>query len=117
MSEYLGLTPTDDAKGCLQDIHWSFGGFGYFPKDTLGKLYAAMLRKALLIDIPEVSDLIRRGQFAPILGWLRDNIHVHGKTMLPSELIQKISGKALSEADFLEYVAAKAQRVYGLTFA
>ncbi len=117
MQEYLGVQPQSNAKGCLQDIHWSFGGFGYFPSYTLGKLYAAMLRKALLRDLPNVSDDIRRGHFAPILAWLRDSIHVHGKTMLPSELIMKISGKSLSEADFLEYVEAKAQRVYGLNLA
>ncbi len=117
MKEYLGIEPPNNAQGCLQDIHWSFGGFGYFPSYTLGKLYAAMLRKAMLRDLPELSDDIRRGHFTRILQWLRDNIHVYGKTKLPSELIQDISGKSLSEADFLEYISAKAQRVYGLKFA
>ncbi len=114
MKDSLGLTPPNDAQGCLQDIHWSFGGFGYFPSYTLGKLYAAMMRKALLRDVPEVSDLIRRGQFTPILQWLRDHVHTFGRTRKPNELIKAISGQALSEQDFLEYINAKAVRVYGL---
>lgn len=117
MKEYLGIEPTNDAEGCLQDIHWSFGGFGYFPSYTLGKLYAAMLRKAILRDVPSVTDHIRRGEFSTILQWLRDNIHVHGKIYTPNELIQKVSGEALSERDFLEYVKAKTQRVYDVSFA
>jgi carboxypeptidase Taq len=117
MKEYLGVEPSHDAEGCLQDIHWSFGGFGYFPSYTLGKLYAAMLRKALLRDVPGVTDTIRRGEFGTILQWLRDNIHTYGKTYTPNELIMKISGEALSERDFLEYVKAKTQRVYDVSFA
>ncbi|MFM8179507.1 MAG: carboxypeptidase M32 [Candidatus Kapaibacterium sp.] len=117
MKEYLGIEPAHDAEGCLQDIHWSFGGFGYFPSYTLGKLYAAMLRKALLRDIPEVTDSVRRGDFATILQWLRDNIHVHGKTYTPGELITRVAGEPLSERDFLEYVRAKTQRVYEVSFA
>lgn len=117
MKEYLGVEPSHDAEGCLQDIHWSFGGFGYFPSYTLGKLYAAMLRKALLRDVPGVTDTIRRGEFGTILQWLRDNIHTYGKTYTPNELIVKVSGEALSERDFLEYVKAKTQRVYDVSFA
>lgn len=114
MNEYLGITPPDDAMGCLQDIHWSFGGFGYFPSYTLGKLYAAMIRKSLLHDIPNISDEIRRGHFQPILAWLRSKIHQYGKTMEPQELIMSIAGKPLTEEDFLEYANAKADRVYEL---
>ncbi|MBX7153895.1 MAG: carboxypeptidase M32 [Bacteriodetes bacterium] len=114
MQAFLGITPPSDAKGCLQDIHWSFGGFGYFPSYTLGKLYAATLRKCLLRDMPESPDNIRTGNFAPILEWLRTNIHQHGKTMTPDELIRNISGSSLTEQDFLEYAMAKAKRVYDL---
>jgi carboxypeptidase Taq len=117
MKGYLGIEPSHDSEGCLQDIHWSFGGFGYFPSYTLGKLYAAMLRNAVLRDIPGVTDQIRRGEFATILQWLRDNIHTHGKTYTPNELIRKVSGEPLSERDFLQYVKAKAARVYDLSFA
>ncbi|MBL7999352.1 MAG: carboxypeptidase M32 [Candidatus Kapabacteria bacterium] len=115
MKEYLGITPPNDAKGCLQDIHWSFGGFGYFPSYTLGKLYAAMLRKQLLSDIPGISDEIRRGHFKPILAWLREKIHYHGKTMTPNELIVSITGRQLTEADFLDYARQKAERVYEMS--
>jgi carboxypeptidase Taq len=114
MQEYLGITPPDDSQGCLQDIHWSFGGFGYFPSYTLGKLYAAMFRKKIVADLPTISDDIRRGHFGNILQWLRTNIHQYGKTMTPNELVMSITGNELSEHDFIEYAKAKAYRVYEL---
>lgn len=113
MAASLGVTPPNDAEGCLQDVHWSFGGIGYFPSYTLGKLYAAMEWNALCKAVPDVSEKIAAGNFAPILAWLRENIHQHGRTELPVEIIERVTGRTLTETDFLDYVGEKAARVYG----
>jgi carboxypeptidase Taq len=114
MAEYLGVNPADDAQGCLQDIHWSFGGFGYFPGYTLGKLYAAMEWKEIKKAIPDVMNRIAEGNFAPILSWLREHIHQYGRSQKPAQIIQRITGKSLTETDFVEYARAKTADVYGL---
>jgi carboxypeptidase Taq len=114
MRDGLGVVPPNDAEGCLQDVHWSFGGIGYFPSYTLGKLYAAMEWNALTVAMPDVRDRIANGDFAPILGWLRTNIHDAGRTETPQEIIMRVTGRPLTEVDFLEYVGAKARNVYGL---
>lgn len=114
MRKYLGITPPSDAEGCLQDIHWSFGGFGYFPSYTLGKLYAAMIWRVMQADLPTVRDDIRSGNFAPILGWLREKIHRHGRTLKPAELIRRVTGRELNSQDFIDYANAKAGDVYEL---
>lgn len=114
MEQGLGVVPPNDAEGCLQDVHWSFGGIGYFPSYTLGKLYAAMEWNALRTAMPDVSDRIANGDFAPILGWLRTNIHSYGRTETPQEIIMRVTGRPLTEVDFLDYVGAKARNVYGL---
>lgn len=112
MQEYLGITPHNDAEGCLQDIHWSFGGFGYFPSYTLGKLYAAMFYRQMKKDMPNLEEQIANGEFASILGWLREKIHRWGKSKNSSELVMDICGEPLSEQAFLDYMTAKSERVY-----
>jgi carboxypeptidase Taq len=109
----LGIEVTDDAHGCLQDIHWSFGGFGYFPSYTLGKLYAAMFRTALLDQMPEAPSLVRRGEFGPIRQWLRAAIHQWGRTFEPAELVHRVTGRSLTEEDFVAYAWSKVRRIYG----
>jgi carboxypeptidase Taq len=112
MHASLGVTPPNDAEGCLQDVHWSFGGIGYFPSYTLGKLYAAMEWNSMQQQIPDVKDQIRRGDFKSVLGWLRSNIHEAGRSETPAEIIQRVCGRDLTEVDFLEHVSAKARDVY-----
>lgn len=113
MQEYLGVDVPNDREGCLQDVHWSFGGIGYFPSYTLGKLYAAMEWNTLRAEMPDVRDRIANGDFLPIREWLRDRIHRHGRTEEPREILQRVCGRELTATDFLEYVGAKAARVYG----
>lgn len=113
MQQALGVVPPNDAEGCLQDVHWSFGGIGYFPSYTLGKLYAAMEWNVMQKDMPDVANRVANGDFAPILSWLRTRIHAAGRTELPREIIQRVSGRDLTEEDFLAYVGAKARNVYG----
>lgn len=114
MRTSLGIVPSNDAEGCLQDVHWSFGGYGYFPSYTLGKLYAAMLWTQLQQEKPGVRNLIATGDFGPILEWLRGNIHQYGRTQMSEEIMKRVTGRGLTETDFLAYVGAKAKDIYGL---
>ena len=70
----LGLDVPDAARGCLQDVHWSMGSVGYFPTYTLGNLCSAQLWDAVGVAIPDVDQRMQRGEFATLLGWLRDNV-------------------------------------------
>jgi carboxypeptidase Taq len=112
MEQYLGIVPANDAEGCLQDVHWSFGGFGYFPSYTLGKLYAAMFYQQALKEMPDLEQQVAAGEFTNVLAWLRDRIHRHGRSRTPVELVQDICGTELTEKDFLEHLERKIDRVY-----
>lgn len=114
MQTSLGITPPNDAEGCLQDVHWSFGGLGYFPSYTLGKLYAAMLWNALKTQQPTIEQAVQAGNFAPVKEWLATNIHQYGRTETPHEIITRVSGRSLTADDFLSHVHAKAAMVYGI---
>ena len=110
----LGLTPPDDARGCLQDIHWSFGGLGYFPTYTLGNLYAAQLMDQARSESPGLDDDFRRGDFARLKGWLNDNVHRHGQRYRAGELCRRVTGRPLDHRPFLAYLRAKYEPLYGL---
>lgn len=114
MMQSFGIVPPNDAEGCLQDVHWSFGGIGYFPSYTLGKLYAAMEWNALHKAMPDVKDRIANGDFAPIKEWLRTNIHEYGRTETPAQIVQRVCGRPLTEDDFLAYVSDKSKLVYNI---
>lgn len=116
MERLLGLRPPDDASGCLQDIHWALGEFGYFPSYTLGKLYAAMLWKQLQQDIPEVEEIIAGGHFALIVQWFEHRLYAVGALETPSELLERITGRTLSAEDFLAYITAKLEQLYGADY-
>ncbi|CEK13486.1 carboxypeptidase M32 [Chthonomonas calidirosea] len=112
MQEYLGITPPNDALGCLQDIHWAEGLIGYFPTYTIGNLLSAQLREAMLQDLPNLETLIEQGEFSPILQWLRQHIHVYGRKFLPQELVIRATGKPLSAAPYLAYLQTKFKELY-----
>lgn len=114
MEEYLGLTPPDDAKGVLQDVHWSYGSIGYFATYALGNLISAQLWERLAADRPEIDDELRRGDFAPLLGWLREKIHVHGQVYEPEELVKRATGSPIDPAPYLRYLEKKYGEIYGL---
>jgi carboxypeptidase Taq len=109
----LGLDVPSDARGCLQDIHWSFGGIGYFPTYTLGNLYAAQFMEAARRDLPGLDDDFRRGEFARLRGWLTDRIHRHGQRYRAPELCRRATGRDLSPQPFLDYLKAKYEPLYG----
>jgi carboxypeptidase Taq len=110
----LGLTPPDDARGCLQDIHWSFGGFGYFPTYTLGNLYAAQFMTAARRDLSGLDDDFRRGEFGRLKNWLTENIHRHGQRYRARELCRRVTGQSLDHQPFLGYLRTKFAPLYGL---
>ncbi len=115
--DLLGLSVPDNASGCLQDVHWSLGLFGYFPTYVLGNLYAAQFTTALEASIGPLGRYLEQGHSAEILGWLRENIHVHGRIYPPEELCRRVSGKAVDSEDFLKYLESKYSDVYGFTLS
>jgi carboxypeptidase Taq len=114
MKEYLGIVPPNDALGVLQDIHWSFGGLGYFSTYALGNLISAQLWEKINAEITDLSTQIRAGKFDSLLGWLRANIHIHGRKYEPQELVKKVTGSKIDPAPYLRYLEAKFSDVYGL---
>jgi carboxypeptidase Taq len=114
MQKYLGLTPPDAARGVLQDIHWSGGAIGYFPTYTLGNLYAAQLFDAAGADLGDLDASFARGEFSPLLGWLRDKVHRHGRRYPASELVQRATGKPPSAEPLLRHLRGTARNVYGV---
>jgi carboxypeptidase Taq len=103
----LGIRPPDDRRGCLQDIHWYDGLFGYFPSYTLGAMAAAQLMAAARRDVPGLDDALGRGDLAPLLGWLRSHIHGQGARLGFNALLQAATGRALDPADFEGHLAAR----------
>ncbi len=114
MKELLGIVPPDDAQGCLQDIHWSMGIFGYFPTYALGNLYAAQFFAAAKRAMPDLEEQLARGELLPLREWLREKIHQHGKRYRANELIKVVSGSDLSHQPFIDYLHAKFKPLYGL---
>jgi len=114
MKEYLGVTPPNDAQGVLQDIHWSFGGIGYFSTYSLGNLISAQLWEKINSEITDLPDQIRKGKFDALLGWLRSNIHVHGRKYEPQDLVKKVTGSKIDPAPYLRYLETKFSDIYGL---
>ena len=113
-NELLGITPRNNAEGCLQDIHWSIGIFGYFPTYALGNLYSAQFFEQAGRDIPDLADRIAKNDLLPLLDWLRANIHCHGQRYRADELVRLVTGKPLSIDPFINYVTAKLNEVYRL---
>ncbi|MDX1740680.1 MAG: carboxypeptidase M32 [Rhodothermales bacterium] len=113
MNDYLGIRPSSDAVGALQDIHWSLGAFGYFPTYTLGNLMSAQLFDQMSIDLPNLTDDIERGAFGGLLDWLRENVHRHGRSLSASHILQEVCGTGLSAEPWLEYVRRKFGELYG----
>jgi len=111
---YLGIVPPNNALGVLQDVHWSFGGFGYFPTYALGNLVSAQLWERMEQDIPDVEAYIEKADFAVILDWLRSNVHIYGAKYEPQELVQKITGSKITPEPFMRYLDRKFKDIYSL---
>jgi carboxypeptidase Taq len=112
--EYLGIRPDTDADGCLQDIHWSHGDFGYFPTYSLGSVLAAQLFDSAEADIPDLDEKIREGDFEPLHDWLTENVHQHGRRYTTDELVRQATGEEYTADYFLDYVTSKYGELYEL---
>jgi carboxypeptidase Taq len=114
MEEYLGIRPTNDAKGCLQDVHWSQGYIGYFPTYVLGTLLAAQLWETIVGEIPEIKEKFSHGDFAALLQWLREKVHRWGYSYTLPELALQATGRPLDPSVWLKYIGDKCAEVYNL---
>jgi len=112
--EYLNIDVPNDSQGVLQDVHWSHGGMGYFPTYSLGSFYAAQFFASAKKDAPGLEAKIEKGDMLPLLEWLRDKIHRHGKLYSASELCQKITGEKLNFSYFMDYATIKYKEIYEL---
>ena len=112
----LGLEVPDDARGCLQDIHWSFGGLGYFPTYTLGNLYAAQFMAVARRELggTDLDADFRRGEFGRLKDWLVRNIHAHGQRFRAAELCRRATGEPLRAGPFVAYLHEKYGPLYGV---
>jgi carboxypeptidase Taq len=114
MEQYLGVRPEADSDGCLQDIHWT-GGFAGFQSYTIGSVLAAQLDAALREDLDEdVDELVRNGEFEPLLSWMRENVHQHGRRYRTDDLIERATGEPLTADYFIDYVEEKFSDLYGI---
>ncbi|MDP6039189.1 MAG: carboxypeptidase M32 [Candidatus Latescibacteria bacterium] len=112
--KYLGLTPPDDAQGCLQDIHWSGGGIGYFPTYALGNLYAAQFFEQAREDVGDLDAQFAEGNFKPLKDWLAEEIYSQGQRYRASDLIQEVTGKPLSHEPLMRHLKGKYGALYGV---
>ncbi len=107
MKGRLEVTLTNDVEGCLQDIHWAHGSFGYFPSYAVGAAVAAQLWESLRGASDDVDERIARGDFTGLTNWLRENVHCHGARIGIQDLVKQATGKALSAAPTLRYLEQK----------
>lgn len=114
MQDLLGIIPKNNAEGCLQDIHWATGAFGYFPTYTLGNLYAAQFFEAFEKQHPKWQKLVENGELLFIKEWLNKNIHHFGRQYTSKELIKRITGKEFSEKAYNTYLNHKYNEIYHL---
>jgi len=114
MEKYLGVVPPDDARGVLQDVHWSGGLFGYFPSYALGNLLAAQFYDKAFAEMPALPNQIGAGDLGPLLTWLREHIHQHGKKFTPAELVKRVTDEKMTAESFLTYLREKYSQIYEL---
>ncbi len=104
---YLGIEPSTDVEGCLQDVHWALGSLGYFPSYTLGDLYAAMFWERLEQDLPNVHEALSQGDLQTVTSWLRRWLHTPGSERDAASTVSALTGQALSTKSFLDYARRK----------
>jgi carboxypeptidase Taq len=114
MKEYLGITPTQDSDGVLQDVHWSLGAFGYFPTYTLGNLYSVQFFEQAKLEVPRLEEDIAAGQLLGLRRWLEQKIHRWGRTFTPDHLARRVTGTGISPEPFLAYLEKKYGELYQL---
>ncbi len=104
MKELIGIEPTTHAQGCLQDVHWFVGKFGYFPAYTLGHMIAAQIHDRMKRDIQNIPELMKTGDFLPIQAWLADRIYSKGRLMRTDALLENVTGSRLSPGPLIAHL-------------
>ena len=112
--EYLGIVPANDAQGVLQDVHWSFGLYGYFSTYALGNLISAQLWEVIEKDNPKIWEQVGKGEFKPLLTWLNEKVHASGSKFEPQELVQMVTGSKIDAAPYVRYLTDKFSGIYKL---
>jgi carboxypeptidase Taq len=113
-TKYFGITPPDDARGCLQDIHWSGGMIGYFPTYALGNMYAAQFFDCASHALPDLTGAFARGEFASLKTWLNTQIHQHGRRYRAQKLVELVTKQSLSPAPLVRHLHQKFDELYRL---
>jgi len=115
MRDYLGVDVPDDAHGCLQDVHWSIGAYGYFPAYALGQAMAAQLYAKALKEIPDLEKKVAQGDFSALREWLRERVHSKG-SLYPScdDLCESITGEKLNPQHLVDHLTDKYKELYNL---
>lgn len=114
VKEYLGVDVESDAKGILQDSHWSGGSFGYFPSYLLGSVYDGMLYEKIEEELGSIDEILSNGNINDITKWLNENIHKNATTIVPKELIEELCGKKISAKPLINYFKKKYSKIYNL---
>jgi carboxypeptidase Taq len=111
--EYFGITPPDNARGVLQDVHWSSGYIGYFPTYSIGNVVSVQLWETLHKDIPNLDEQIEKAEFKPLLGWLVEKVHRHAAKFECQELVQRVTCSKIDPQPYLNYLEKKYTDIYG----
>ncbi|ANU23042.1 carboxypeptidase M32 [Planococcus donghaensis] len=112
--EYLGVRPSNDAEGVLQDVHWAGASFGYFPSYALGYMYAAQFKNAMLKELPNYDELLAERNITPIREWLTKNIHQFGAFKKPMDILKDVTGEGLNPDYLADYLEEKYTKIYQL---
>lgn len=112
--EYLGIRPSNDSEGILQDVHWAGASFGYFPSYALGYMYASQMKAAMLKDILNFDELFEKGDLSPIKNWLTQNVHQYGALKKPLEILKDATGEGLNGNYLADYLEQKYTKIYQL---
>jgi carboxypeptidase Taq len=107
MEELVGVRPPNDRVGCLQDVHWSGGMFGYFPTYQLGNVLSVQIWERLVADLPDAYEQVEHGSFGEIYEWLREHLYRHGRKFEPSVMIDRLVGGPIDPEPYLRYLADK----------
>lgn len=113
VKKYLGLDVKNDAQGILQDVHWSYGYFGYFPTYALGSAYAAQMMNKMNQELM-VDDILESGNIRPILDWLKVNIHQYGGLYDADYILNKITNESFNPAYYIDYLVDKYSKIYNI---
>ena len=114
MKEYLGLDVPDDARGVLQDVHWSGGSFGYFPTYLLGTVASVQIWERLRADLPDLDSQMESGEFGALRDWLGENMYRWGRRFTPDEMLERIVGGPFDPEPYLAYLQSKVEAIYGV---